>query len=93
MQLFILTCRAKENKFPFSSFDLQAWSIKNQIAAVASLHRNDILMFSNKYITILNILKTKKRLPHFALARGWSVTEVIPTRRDNDKNRVIGQPP
>ncbi len=27
----------------------------------------------------------KNRLPHFALARGWSVTGVIPTRRDNNK--------
>ncbi len=32
---------------------------------------------------------SKVRLPHFALARGWSVTEVIPTRRDNDNLKII----
>ncbi len=29
------------------------------------------------------------RLPRFALARGWSVTEVIPTCRDNDNSFVF----
>ena len=33
---------------------------------------------------MINNVLLKARLPHFALARGWSVTEVIPTRRDND---------
>ncbi len=53
-------------------------------------HFKDYSFFNIIFFVFVFFCPVKKiRLSHFALARGWSVTKVIPTRRDNDNSDVF----